>query len=108
MRIQTPLSCSELERLYLEEQLGVAAIAQRFGCSPATISNWLRRCNIATRSGRFQPIDVPRELLERLYAEERLSIGEIATRLGVSTGTVANRRRTYGIPRRARLAARVV
>ena len=102
MAIQIP--CEELRRLYLDEGLGVAQIGVALGRSASTISIWLRRCGIPTRSGRFQRADVPRELLERLYLSEALPLREIASQLGVSVGTVSNRLRAYGIPRRARAA----
>lgn len=94
-------SCDELRRLYLEERQGVAAIAARLGCSAPTISNWLRRCGVQTRTGRFRERNVSRELLEQLYRQDRLSLRAIAARLGVSIGTVNNRLRAYQIARRS-------
>jgi DNA-directed RNA polymerase specialized sigma24 family protein len=107
MASQIHIPCEELRRLYLEEGLGVAQIGAALGRSASTISIWLRRCAIATRSGRFRRADVPREPLERLYLGEALPLREIASRLGVSVGTVSNRLRAYGIPRRRRTAASV-
>jgi TyrR family helix-turn-helix protein len=97
---QVHLTCEELRRLYEEEGQGVARIGAALGCSASTVSNWLRRCGIATRSGRFRRAEVPRELLEQLYGAEGLSLRVVAARLGVSVGTVNNRLRAYGIPRR--------
>lgn len=94
------LSCAELRRLYLEGGQGVAQIATAAGCSPSSVSIRLRRCGIPTRSGRFRRADVPRELLEQLYLQEALPLRAIAARMGVSVGTVSNRLRAYGIPRR--------
>jgi uncharacterized protein YjcR len=102
---QVYLTCEELRRLYLDEGLGVARIGAAVGYSASTISSWLRRCGIPTRSGRFRPAEVPRELLERLYLAESLPLREIAALLGVSVGTISNRLRAYGVPRRGRLAA---
>jgi hypothetical protein len=107
MARQIDVPCEELRRLYLEEGLGVARIGAALGRSASTISLWLRRCGIATRSGRFRRADVPRGLLERLYLAEALPLREVAARLGVSVGTVSNRLRAYGIPRRRQTAAGV-
>lgn len=98
--------CSELSRLYTDEGLGVAEIARRMGCSAPTVSNWLRRCGIPTRTGRFRAYDVPRERLVQLYSVEGQSLRAIAEQLGVSVGTVNNRLRAYGVPRRAATRAR--
>ena len=100
MAFQPASTCAELHRLYLEDGLGVVAVGRRLGCSAATISNWLRRCSIPTRSGRFQARAVSRALLEQLYSVEQLPLQAIAQRMGVSVGTINNRRRAYGIPKR--------
>jgi transposase len=102
MAEQPRYTCDELRRLYVDEGLGVVAIASRLGCSAATVSNWLRRCAIATRTGRFGTREVSRRQLERLYSVEGLTLRAIAAQLGVSIGTVNNRLNAYGIPRRRR------
>jgi uncharacterized protein YjcR len=93
-------TCATLRHWYEGERLGVAQIALRVGCSPATISNWLRRCGISARQGRFHTRMVDRAELERLYIIESLPIAQIAAHFGVSIGTINNRRRTYGLPKR--------
>jgi len=96
------ITCHELRQFYLEEGHSIAAIARRAGCSAPTIASRLRRCGIPTRSGRFQAREIARDTLEALYYDERLTLAEIARRLGVSVGTVNNRRRAYGLPARRR------
>lgn len=100
MATRISLPCEELRRLYLEEGLGVAQVAARMGCSAATISNRLRACGIAARSGRFAASQITPALLSQLYSEQRLPVAVIAARLGVSVGTIHNRRRAFGIPTR--------
>lgn len=80
----------------------MARIATILGCSAATISNRMRACGITPRPGRFQARTVSRALLERLYTDEALTIPAVAARLGISVGTLHNRRRAYGIPTRSR------
>ncbi len=99
------LDCAELRQLYEEERTGVAEIAARAGCSSATISTRLRRCGIATRSGRFMARAVAPEQLRQLYLEEQLPLRQIAATLGVSVGTIHNRRRALGLPARGRRSA---
>ena len=106
MPTRIKMDCEELRRLYEEDLLGVVALAQRYRCSATTISNRLRACGIKTRSARFQPIQVSQEKLRHMYEVERLPVKEIAHRLGVSTSTIGNRRRKFGIPVRSRQGQR--
>lgn len=96
------LSCEDLGRLYIDEGLSIARIAAILGCSAATISNRMRACGITARAGRFQARPVSRALIEQFYRDEALTIPVIAARLGISVGTLHNRRRAYGIPPRSR------
>lgn len=94
------IDCAELRRLYTDEQLGIMAIAQRYGCSGTTIGNRLRACNIQARPSRFQPIDIPLGELRRLYEVEGVLLREIAGQFGVSMGTILNRLRVMNLTRR--------
>jgi len=105
MAPRSSIDCAELRQLYEEELLGMKAIAARAGCSPPTVAKWLRRCGVAPRSGRFTAREIAPEQLRRLYLDERLPLRLIAARLGVSVGTVHNRRRALGLPARGRAAA---
>jgi hypothetical protein len=81
------------------------ALARRYGCSPATIAKRLRAAGIALRDARFHAIPVAEAALRRLYLDEQLPIAAIAAALGVSSSTVGNKRRAYGIPIRPRRPA---
>lgn len=100
MKKQLPISCDELQRLYLEEGLSMVALARQLGCSAPTIGRRLRECGVTTRSGRFERREIPYAAFIHLYLEERLSLRVIAERLGVSVGTVNNWRRVCGLPGR--------
>jgi transposase-like protein len=102
MSQHTTISAAELRRRYTDEGQTLASIAGQLGCSAATVSNMLRRHGIPARDARFRRVEIPRELLVQLYSVERLPIKAIIARLGVSAGTIANRRRAYGIPQRLR------
>lgn len=96
------IACDELRHHYAEEQQGIVALAQHYGCSPTTIAHRLRACGIPVRVSRFQACHVPAEVLTQLYLVEQLPIAEIARRLGVSVSTINNRRRAFGLPIRPR------
>jgi transposase-like protein len=95
------LPCGVLAASYRAGQSTVA-LARRHGCSPTTVAKRLRACGVPLRDTRFARIQVAEGLLRQLYLEERLPIGAIAARLGVSASTVSNRRRSYKIPIRPR------
>jgi DNA-binding Lrp family transcriptional regulator len=102
MRQQAIIDRHELQRRYVDDGQTLVVIAKQIGCSAATVSNILRRYGIPARDGRFQRRDIPQDLLVQLYSVERLPIKVIVARLGVSAGTISNRRRAYGIPQRPR------
>lgn len=94
------LPCDELRELYERERLTTIQIAARYGCSPTTAANWLRRCGIALRDARYQRRHIPAHELERLYLIEQFPIAGIAQHFAVSVGTIYNRLRAYQIPPR--------
>ncbi|HEX5690525.1 MAG TPA: hypothetical protein VFX76_11015 [Roseiflexaceae bacterium] len=100
------LPCALLAASYQAGQ-STSTLARQHGCSPTTIAKRLRACGIALRDARFTKIVVAEDILRRLYLEERLSISAIAAHLGVSVGTISNRRRSYAIPIRPRRLAHV-
>ncbi|HEX5689080.1 MAG TPA: hypothetical protein VFX76_03720 [Roseiflexaceae bacterium] len=95
------LPCEDLANRY-QAGHSTISLARQHGCSPTTIAKRLRACGIALRDARYTPIPIAEGLLRKLYLEERLPIGAIAVRLGVSVSTVSNRRRSYNIPIRPR------
>ena len=95
------LPCEEMRLRYASGESTIA-LARRFGCSPTTIANALRRCGETVRRARFQAVVVPEDVLRDLYFNQRLRIGQIAAHFGVSSSTIGNKRRGYGIPVRPR------
>ena len=106
------------EKLYCEEGLSLADIAEGLGCGVPTVSNWLRRYGITTRSLplaqklrhlKNKPKHIKhqhsKELYEKLYWQERLSITAIAKVLGCSTARVHFWLKRYNIPIRNRASA---
>ena len=100
-RINIP--CDELRANYL---LGRSSteLARFYKCSPTTITKHLRQCGVVLRPSRFAAVHVDAPTLRRLYLSERWPIGVIAAYFGVSTSTIGNKRRLYGLPIRPRSA----
>jgi DNA-directed RNA polymerase specialized sigma24 family protein len=110
MASSIPLPCDELRQLYEDERLTTVQLGARYNCSPATISNRLRRCGVRLRDARYRALHIPAGELRRLYLEEGRSVVEIARHFGVSSGTIYNRCRAYGLPtgRGRRAAGRLI
>lgn len=92
------VSREDLERLYYEEGLAVVQVAQRLGCSEVTVWRRLSDYGMKARNpGEYRRLDIPQELLERLYHDEGLTQEEIAKRLGCDPTTVWRRMVEYGM-----------
>lgn len=92
-----------LRRLYVEERLSLAEIAERAGCSRAAVGKRLRQAGITARprGGRARPLDESdvADRIRDLYVEQGLSVVEIARRLGRSRDWVVARLDRYGMAR---------
>lgn len=94
---------AELRRLYEQQRLVPAEIAQRLGVSGRTVRTWLRRLGVPLRPqperrGRRLP---PTEAeLRRRYLADGLTIAQLAARYGVAATTVRQWLQNAGIPRR--------
>lgn len=97
-----------LDDLYVRDERTIAEIATRVGGSDARVQAALRRAGIRARppgtvpARRLQPLT--KELLHRLYVEERLSAAKIAERVGGDPNRVLNALKRAGIPRRPKNA----
>jgi transposase-like protein len=102
-----------LRKLYHEEGLSLAEIAERFGVVPKTVHRWMIRHDIDTR-GAVATADShvngpPYEFayrdpdyLRAAYWVRGQTLSEIAGAFGVSYVTVAHWMRKHSIPRRNR------
>lgn len=93
-----------LRRLYFKEELTQAEIADRFGCTPGTIHNWLKRHRLAGPAKDINLEDIgdepwkDEELLRRLYIDKRLSTIDVGAVLGCVENTVCKWLRKHDIP----------
>jgi transposase len=97
------VSPAELRRLYEQQQLAPAEIAERSGVSGRTVRAWLRRLGILLRPqperrGRRLPPTAAE--LRRRYIADGLTITQLAARYGVGTSTVRQWLQNSSIPRR--------
>ncbi|QKW15380.1 hypothetical protein [Verrucosispora sp. NA02020] len=99
--IEAP-SRDELYRFVYVEHLGYRKIAERYGVTYSAVGHWLAAHGIAKptvwqtrRRGQHVHLPGPDEL-ERRYAEGE-STSSIAAEFGVSSGTIGQRCREYGI-----------
>jgi transposase len=97
------VSPAELRRLYEQQRLVPAEIAERFGVSGRTVRAWLRRLGIPLRpqpERRGRRLPPPAAELRRRYLADGLTIAQLAARYGVGTSTVRGWLEHAGIPRR--------
>jgi transposase-like protein len=76
------LSKEELTDLYQNQKLTIREIAKQAGYSVFTVRKYLDQYEIPRPNRRESASPVPLDELTRLYLEERLSVKEIATRVG--------------------------
>jgi DNA-binding CsgD family transcriptional regulator len=79
-----------LRRLYWEEGLTYAEMAERLGCSAKTIGNWMDKFDIPARDPnepQFPKLHNS-EILKGMYVDDRMTIPEIADKLDCSERTV--------------------
>lgn len=91
----------QLENHYLVEKLPPAKIAEMYGVSETNIRKWLKEFDIQT-VGYAYFYEIPRpekEVLKRLYNEEKLSPEQIGEIYGATGRTVRTWMRDYGISR---------
>lgn len=91
-----------LRRMRAEECLSQAEIAERFDCSQAIISYWIREFDL--ESGKIQKPEPWRdeEVLRRLYVEQRLTMAEVADTLQCSREAVQEWIHRHDIETRSR------
>lgn len=88
-----------LREKYVGEGLSTRDLAERWGCSRHTVSNWLDKFGIEKPSNPENPPWQDAEVLERLYIEQDLTCSEIGDRLGCSGHTVDKWRHRLGVTR---------
>ena len=84
---------AELRRLYVIDDLPMAALTAHYGVGHKQVRQWLIGAGIPIRtkqeSGRRRQLTPPPTAeLRRLYLSRRLTAAEIGTRFGVSSTTV--------------------
>ena len=101
-----------LYKLYWEQGKSVIEIGKELGVSEATVRKYMKRYGIPRRSRseantlrwkkqrkrEGKVIDLSKELLEKLYVQQRKSTVEIGKQLGISPSTVRDLLRKYNIP----------
>lgn len=92
-----------LRRLYIEQQLTMAEVADTLKCSRQAVEEWIHRHGIETRS---RNPETPEELTERatlrkLYVEEGMSTYQIADSLDCAPSTVFDWLQEHGIDTRS-------
>jgi transposase-like protein len=91
-----------LYQKYVVEELSSNELGELWDCDGQTVLNWLKRYDIDRRDNAPNP-DAPyrdKELMERLYVDEEMSMSDIAQKLGYSKGCIRRWVNRHGIETR--------
>ena len=89
-----------LRKLYVEDEMAIEDIADKFDCSPQPIRTWLEKFDIDVSANDPDAKYRDGELLEELYWSKGLSTVEISERLDCSKHSVQNWMERHGIQTR--------
>lgn len=91
----------ELQQMYWNEKMTQSEIAEVVGVSGATICNLMHSYGIKSRTfseaqflGSINPL---KKSLEKMYLFNKMTVQEIADKIGVAPSTVSRRMKLYGI-----------
>lgn len=93
----------KLRALYVDEQMSIPDIADKWDCGTTTVEQWLDKHSIDKRDRGGLPNDHPlkdAQELRRLYWEEGLSQGDLAERFDVYRKVVSKYMDQHGIDAR--------
>ena len=99
--IKYHLDAEWLRQKYWVERLNAHNIALLSGASKSTVLYRMQQYNIPRRSSNKVHFIINAEWLRQKYWDEGLSMDKIARLAGVCQGTIWNRMKKYGIPRRS-------
>ncbi len=99
VRTTTPEKRQEAVRLYVDEQMGVVAIARQLDITQSKISKWLTEEGIEKRPHGYENAEKRQEAV-RLYTEEGLRVKSISERLEVGQSTISVWLTSGGVERR--------
>ena len=91
---------STLERLYVTERLSLAAVAAKVGASAESVRHRLAELGIERHAAQRRfAVSAPEEELRQMYEVEKLSVKDIAARLGATYNATLNALERAGIQR---------
>ena len=107
------IDMDQLKHLYYRQKKSAFEVAEIFGCSPAVIYGRMKKHGMQCRSHsesqkiRYAQVGLNLDITEivHLYFQERLTLVEVGTRLGVSSCSIRKRLIAAGYQMRKRGAA---
>jgi transposase-like protein len=105
------ISAEYLQREYVEKKRSVPDLARELQCSETNVFKWMDENRINRRSIQLSKLltgehpEIPRDVLEREYYQNKKSCSEIADMLGSTRGNVRCWMRYYGMKARDRAEA---
>lgn len=92
---------AEAVALY-EDGASLDSLALRYGCARVTARTHLERAGVQLRPSTARDIPLNMEQVRKLYEEDRLTLKEVAERVGCSLSTIQRRLALAGVARRSK------
>jgi predicted transcriptional regulator len=93
----TAAQVRKAERLYVQERLPACRVARVLGVSECSLRRWLKQRGLLRPWARWEPDPDQEAEIMRLYGQERLSVTDVAARLGLEMTAVWRFLRRRGI-----------
>ena len=91
---------SEIIELYVNHELSATEIGRRVRLTRQAVHARLKTAGVETRSNGEKPPAFEKDLLEKLYVHDRLTVAEVAEKLNTTDGVIRRAMKIYGIERR--------
>jgi len=92
------ISKEELDDLYINQKMSSREIAKKLEISHRTVLDRMEKFGIKRRTrNEVKKLSIDKKMLEDLYVNQRLSLREVAKKLGVSTRTILRRMKEFDI-----------
>jgi len=107
-RPRATVDVAEAVRLYVDEQLPVAKVAEQVGVHPGVVRARLIEAGVTIRKAGRPRFNMSADEIVRLRSDENLTVVQIAERFGVHPGTVGERLLEGGVNLRSAVTVRTV
>ncbi len=89
-----------LEKLYWKQGFSFEETGKKLGCCGANVSYWMKKHGIETRPIGYNEIVIPKETLQELYWDKKLTAQQIGEKFGTNHRRILKKMKKAGIASR--------